>query len=141
MPFQFVYICDLLEDLERIVTRDPPLLSKEVEKQQSSTILNWFKSHRRRLDAFNTDSDAVLSTLLPQRTTDRCYGLSIKELKRILARILSLSQKQLAQLKNWQCQSSGGDLALFVYQILDDVSCPPIAAKKPCKSQWYDLCF
>ncbi|KAH8805923.1 DNA ligase N terminus-domain-containing protein [Xylogone sp. PMI_703] len=119
MPFKFVYVCDLLEDLEHIATRDPPLIPKEAERQQSSVILNWFKSHRRKLDAFDTDSEAVLSALLPQRTAGRCYGLPAKILARAVARILNLSQKQLAELKKWMGPAYDGDLALFVHQILD----------------------
>ncbi|RFU33446.1 hypothetical protein B7463_g2865, partial [Scytalidium lignicola] len=120
MPFQFVYVCDLLEDLERIVTRDPPLLPKEAEKQQSSIILTWFKNHRQRLDAFDTESEAVLSTLFPRRTTGRCYGFPTKALGHAIARILNLTQKQLAELKKRTSPPHDDDLALFVYQILDN---------------------
>ncbi|KAI9740974.1 MAG: hypothetical protein M1818_004580 [Claussenomyces sp. TS43310] len=106
--FPFVYVCDLLERLQTIIFRDPPYLQKDIENKTCETITSWIRFHRRRID--QASGDAFLSTLLPERRTDRVYHLKEKTLEKILARALALPNSRLSDLKRWR-DPGAGDLA------------------------------
>lgn len=101
MPFKFAYVCDLLQRLEDLETADPPLLLTQKVHQQQETLHGWFRAHRRAIDAYATDRAALLSALLPERRTDRVYGLQELSLSRVLGRCLGLGSERLKSLYAW----------------------------------------
>ncbi len=121
MPFCFVYICDLLDQLERLETLDPPIILPQLlDHKRNERIISWFKHHRKRIDAFDTDGDALLATLLPDRRTDRVYGLDNRRLEQVVARVLNLSIDRYAELRKWQ-EMDGPDLPRCVEQVMNAV--------------------
>lgn len=116
MPLKFAYICDLLDKLESIQTRDPPLLLPERKAAVASTINGWFKSHRVAIDAPDTDRTAILSTLLPERRADRVYFLQETGLVKILGRCLGLGRDRLQILSSWT-PDHHQDLATLVHKL------------------------
>src|SRR6187402_1536495 len=102
MPFPFIYVCDLLDDLERPHLREVPLLQKDLDHYTKKTVIDWFKRHKQRLNESRTDSLAVMSMLMPEKRTDRAYGLSPLDMEHALARIFMLPRDKYAELKRWQ---------------------------------------
>lgn len=125
MPFKFAYFCDLLERLEDLETADPPLLVARKVEQQNETLHRWFAGHRKTIDTRRTDRAALLSSFLPERRTDRVYGLQEVSLSRVLGRCLGLGSKRLQDLHAWN-PSCAGDLARWVARIqsVTDASLP-----------------
>jgi len=116
MPLKFIYFCDLLEKLEAIEHHDPPLLRSIKAKLHLDTINQWFRSHRRIIDASSTDRAALLSAFLPERRTDRVYSLQEPGLIRVLGRCLGFGRERLAKLTAWK-PSNHVDLATWVCEI------------------------
>lgn len=116
MPLRFAYICDLLDKLEFIQVRDVPLLLQERNAAIAAAISAWFKSHRTAIDALDTDRAAILSTLLPERRTDRVYFLQETGLVRILGRCLGLGRDRLQILSSWTPDHQE-DLATLVHKL------------------------
>lgn len=126
MPFPFVYLCDLLDDLERPHLRQVPLLAKDLAALTKETILRWLKTHQSMLDAFNTDGPAVIAMMHPQKQTDRYYGLDSERLELVVARALAVSREQYIGLQRWQTQPFKYDLGACVALVMEDtalVSC------------------
>lgn len=117
MPFRFVYVCDLLEQLSNISERDPPYLPKDAEKRTGDAIVNWFKTHRLRIDDHNTDGVALLSALLPERRTDKVYFMQAQKIERYLGRALALSNSRMEDLRRWR-DPGKGDLADCLERVL-----------------------
>lgn len=125
MPFPFVYVCDLLEDLHPLHIRDHPLLLKDLEKRRIDQANRWLKDHKNELNAFNTQEDAALWILRPDKLSDREYGITANTLQLIIARVYKLSREEFAKLRRWQNLPHSGDLAVCVEEIragLKDVS-------------------
>jgi hypothetical protein len=122
MPFPFVYVCDLLEDLACLVARDLPLLPKDLDHKTTETTIRWFKLHRSRLDAAATDDDAVLLTLTPDRRSDRIYGLDSLGLEQVVARVLNLPKRHHQDLQRWRCEPAKGDLAACVERVMENLT-------------------
>jgi hypothetical protein len=123
MPFPFVYVCDLLDDLARLATRESPLLPKVFEQTTTETTLRWLKLHRSRLDAAATDDHAVLSTLQPEKTSDRVYdGLDVFGLEQVVARILNLPKQFHRDLQRWRHEPAKGDLATCVERVMESMA-------------------
>lgn len=115
MPLRFVIVCDLLEALDRISSRDPPLLQKDAQKASRDVVESWFRTNRRTIDC-EADGLALLSTLLPEKRTDRVYGLQVKSLEKIVARALSLPNSRRVDLERWRFPGAG-DLADCVERV------------------------
>lgn len=106
--FPFVHICDLLEKLQAIKFHDPPYLLKDLDSRTSEAITTWFRAHRKKI--IDANGEALLSTLLPERRTDRVFGLKEKNLEKVLARILALPNSRRVDLQRWR-EPGAGDLA------------------------------
>lgn len=113
MPFPYAYICDLLQKLE-----DETLSTKKEKTPAKAIIANWFESHRSRLHSPDNDASAVLSTLLPERRTDRVYSIQATRLRSIIGRALLLGQSRVLELRRHIIPGSGVDLGDCVESIL-----------------------
>ncbi|KAK8034997.1 ATP dependent DNA ligase domain-containing protein [Apiospora rasikravindrae] len=113
MPFPYRYVCDLLQQLEE-ETR-----STSKERTPSHTIIErWFHEHRIRLDAPTVNGCAVISTLLPERRTDRVYGIQAPRLESIIGQALILGSSRVKELRRYKTSGQGVDLGDCVESIL-----------------------
>ena len=113
MPFPYTYICDLLQKLE-----DELLSSKKQKTPSNAIVANWFESHRSRLNSPDNDAGALLSTLLPERRTDRVYIIQAARLHSILGHALGLGHSRVLELRRHMTPGSGVDLGDCVESIL-----------------------
>lgn len=141
MPFPFVYVCDLLDDLSHLVNRETPLLPKDVDHKTNETTLRWLKLHRSRLDAAATDDHTVILTLQPGKRTDRVYGLDVCGLEQVVARVLNLPRLHHRDLQTWRREPAKGDLASCVERVMENMAAvsAPNAQYSCCTSS--DLLF
>src|SRR6266480_3166998 len=124
MPFKFRHVCDLLSKLERTKIRDPPLLPKDVDLESRRAVEYWFRQHRCDIDDPATDDVALLSTLFPERRTDRVYGFQEARLSRLIGRALHLNSTRTRALQDWKTPGNG-DLGACVERVLKDFDCEP----------------
>ncbi|EMC93946.1 hypothetical protein BAUCODRAFT_50649, partial [Baudoinia panamericana UAMH 10762] len=118
MPFPFSHITDILEKLEDIESRDPPYLPADKAVQLRVETTNWFKAHRRAINELEVGgSVAFLSALLPERRTDRVYGLQATRLCRLLSRGLGLSAARAKDLQAYRAPRRG-DLAVCLQRAM-----------------------
>lgn len=112
MPFSFGAVCDLLQSLESNYKRTK-------RKKDSTQIVNqWFDRHKEHL-AQDVDHVALLSTLLPERRTDRVFNIKHKRLEHIVARACLLGTSRKEELRRWETQpGSGNDLPDCVEALL-----------------------
>ncbi|KHO01485.1 ATP dependent DNA ligase domain protein [Metarhizium album ARSEF 1941] len=89
MPFPFVLVCDLLDECHRLCVAN---------KSNTQAVVDWFARHRGRLDAHDTDLAALLSTLLPEKRTDRVYCIKAPTLEKIIGRALMLGSSRIVEL-------------------------------------------
>ncbi|KAI2643147.1 hypothetical protein GGS21DRAFT_494976 [Xylaria nigripes] len=113
MPFPYRYIGDLLQQLDDDVRKSP-------EKQVSSNAIieSWFQQHRPLLDEPDNDGCAIISTLLPDRRTDRVYNIQAPRLQNIFAKALRLGPSRVSELRRWSEPGSGMDLADCIESVL-----------------------
>jgi hypothetical protein len=126
MPFPFVYLYDLLNDLERPHVSRYPMLPKDLANYTKDKVIRWLRLHRDGLNAFNTDNEAVMSMLQPEKQTDRVFGLDSWNLKPVIARTLSLPRQHYLDLQQWKGEPAKGDRGACVKRItenMDVVSC------------------
>ncbi|KAF5593038.1 DNA ligase 4 [Fusarium subglutinans] len=109
MPLPFSLVCELLEQ------SFPLSLDK---KSCSNTVTKWFTRHRNYVDAHDTDLPALLSTLLPEKRTDRVYCIQTARLERIIGRAYLLGSSRIKELAQYRQPGSGVDLADCVFRIL-----------------------
>jgi len=124
MPFKFNHVCDLLSKIERWKTREPPLLQKELDLEIRRVIEYWFREHRHEIDDPGTDGVALLSTLFPEKRTDRVYGFQEMRLTPIIARCLYLNSHRTKILHGWKT-AGNGDLGTCVERALREFDCEP----------------
>lgn len=115
MSLLFKDVADLLEQLYTIKTRDPPYLPKKAEERTVECIANWFRRHRRRINEDN--GEALLSTLLPERRTDRVYSIKEKSLEKIIKRVMCLSNERCIDLGRYK-EPGAGDLGDCAERVL-----------------------
>jgi DNA ligase-4 len=126
MPFPFAVVATLLQRLEAIELRQPPWLPEEKAKEIRLTVDSWFKSHRSAINALTVEgATALLSALLPEKRTDRVYGLQAPGLCRILARCLKLQAHRAKDLRAYT-QPGRGDLAACLERVLDSGGPPAL---------------
>ncbi|KAI1798949.1 hypothetical protein F4811DRAFT_546277 [Daldinia bambusicola] len=113
MPFPYRYICDLLQQLDDKSHKDG---HKQIPAR--NIIEAWFREHRSRLDASENDPSAILSTLLPERRTDRVYLIQTARLESIFGKALLLGTSRLQELRRYKTPGLGVDLADCVEGIL-----------------------
>ncbi|KAI0871420.1 hypothetical protein GGS24DRAFT_61482 [Hypoxylon argillaceum] len=113
MPFPYRYICDLLQHLDDELRKSP-------EKQTPSDVIvkSWFQQHRSLFNALENDACAILSTLLPERRTDRVYNIQAPKLQSIFGKVLRLGASRVLELRRWTEPGSGIDLGDCVEGIL-----------------------
>ncbi|CAN8095895.1 unnamed protein product [Discula destructiva] len=112
MPFPFTVVCDLLQDLENNQNRKRP------GRSNIRITKDWFTEHRDLIHGPAVDSVALLSTLLPERRTDRVFFIKEKSLERIVSSACGLgTRKEL--LRRWETAPRAGlDFAECVEDIL-----------------------
>ncbi|KAI0011214.1 hypothetical protein F4779DRAFT_626714 [Xylariaceae sp. FL0662B] len=113
MPFPYRYICDLLQQLDDEI-------HKEARRQIPATTIieKWFQEHRSRLNAPENDACAILSSLLPEKRTDRVYGIQVTRLQSIIGQALLLGASRVQELRRYTIPGLGLDLADCVENIL-----------------------
>ncbi|KAL0943780.1 ATP dependent dna ligase domain protein [Colletotrichum truncatum] len=117
MPFPFVLVCDLLEQAHR--------QCKSGRKNLKQLVSDWFARHRRSIDNPTTDASALLSILLPDRRTDRVYGLQAIRLSNIVGRALGVSRtKRQDELRRFEKPGLSLDLADCIENILRETPNP-----------------
>ncbi|KAK0940289.1 hypothetical protein LTR29_008188 [Friedmanniomyces endolithicus] len=118
MPFPLATLTSLLESLERVELRNPPLLPAPKAEALKAETERWFRSHRHTIDGLDVRSaTAMLSSLLPERRVDRVYGLQAISLCRILCRTLGLRSDRTGDLQAYT-QSHRGDLGACLERVL-----------------------
>ncbi|ATY59915.1 ATP dependent DNA ligase domain [Cordyceps militaris] len=109
MPLPFSAVCDLLEQSSQLCQQ---------RKSNAAAVLAWFRRHRAAVDAHDADLAALLSTLLPEKRTDRVYCLQVPTLERIVGRALMLGASRMLELATYKRPGAGVDFADCVERIL-----------------------
>ncbi|KAK2603492.1 hypothetical protein QQS21_004352 [Conoideocrella luteorostrata] len=109
MPTPFVLVCDLLDDCYRLCTADKP---------STQAVVDWFARNRVHIDAKDADLAALLSTLLPEKRTDRVYCIKTTTLEKLIGKALMLGSSRLVELGLYRQPGQGTDLADCVERIL-----------------------
>ncbi|KAI1138781.1 hypothetical protein F5Y05DRAFT_350720 [Hypoxylon sp. FL0543] len=112
MPFPFRYICDLLQQLDDESRKESKQIPAKV------IIETWFREHHVRLNAQENDACAILSTLLPERRTDRVYCIQATRLESIFGKALLLGASRVQELRRYRTPALGVDLADCIEGIL-----------------------
>lgn len=112
MTFPFSAVCELLQSLENDQRR------RRNKKGDRAIVEDWFARYREELDDVGTDKCALLSTLLPERRTDRVFGIKEKTLQPKIARAYGLGHSRVKDLSRWTVPGSGLDLASCAEEIL-----------------------
>ena len=106
MSFPFFLICDLLEQAHRHST------GPNRRGPNADIVAKWFAKNRTEIDTAKTrDASALLSTLLPEKRTDRVYGIQAATLQNIIGRSLGLGATRVGRLTEYKRAGSGKDLA------------------------------
>ncbi|KAL2760634.1 hypothetical protein ACRALDRAFT_2130781 [Sodiomyces alcalophilus JCM 7366] len=128
MPLPFAFVCDLLEQVQAQV-RTP---NKEKHRDlQRDAIWRWFSKHREMIDHPDTHVSALFSTLLPDKRTDRVYGIQAPSLRQIVCRALCLGASRITQLQRYEQPGSGVDLADCISAILTETPSPLYCKERP----------
>ncbi|PTB42312.1 hypothetical protein M441DRAFT_45999 [Trichoderma asperellum CBS 433.97] len=110
MPLPFSLVCDLLEESYALATARKPF---------KQAFVAWCARHRSRINAPDTNLAALLSTLLPEKRTDRVYCIQANGLERIVGRALILGSSRIKELAIYKQPGLGLDLADCVERILN----------------------
>lgn len=123
MPLPFTRLCDLLSDLEDLWKRRPGPSPLTLRQQCNRCVTNWWNSLHISVYTTEIDLFALISALLPQRRTDRVYGLQPRSLSRKLKRILALGNGRHQYLDRWR-EAGRGDLGTCVERALQEAEFP-----------------
>ncbi|KAI0133159.1 hypothetical protein F4776DRAFT_626350 [Hypoxylon sp. NC0597] len=124
MPFPFRYICDLLQHLD-------DESRKETKQVPAKVIIEtWFREHRTHLNAQDNDACAILSTLLPERRTDRVYCIQTSRLESIFGKALLLGASRVQELRRYRTPALGVDLADCIEGILSRTPNPDLGGNE-----------
>ncbi|OTB07774.1 hypothetical protein M426DRAFT_8373 [Hypoxylon sp. CI-4A] len=126
MPLLYRHICDLLQNLD-----DESRKQKQKQTPAKTIIETWFRKHRSRLDKSDNDASAILSTLLPQRRTDRVYRIQAPTLESIFGKALLLGSSRVQELRRHKTPGSGVDLADCIESILLRTPNPSDGSNEP----------
>ena len=110
MPFPYLLVCQLLGECHQLCVSG---------KSHRTAVKRWFSRHRARVDAHDTDLCALLSTLLPDKRSDRVYMIQSASLEGIFGRGQNLGRSRMLELKRHRKPGSGVDLAECVETILN----------------------
>jgi len=136
MPFPFVYLCDLLNDLELPHVSRYPMLPKDLANYTKDKVIRWLRLHRDRLNAFSTNSEAVMSMLQPEKQTDRVFGLDAFNLEPVIARALSLPRQHYLDLQQWKTEPVRGDLGACVKRVMEEMNIVSCGFSEISGSSW-----
>ena len=118
MPFPLAKFTALLESLEKVELRNPPLLPAPKAEALKVETERWFRSHRHTIDGLDVrGATALLSSMLPEQRTDRVYGVQAISLCRILCRSLGLRSDRTGDLQAYT-QPNRGDLGACLQRVL-----------------------
>ncbi|KAM0256892.1 hypothetical protein ACHAQJ_004714 [Trichoderma viride] len=120
MPLPFSLVCDLLEESYALATAHKPY---------NQALVAWCARHQSRINVPDTNLAALLSTLLPEKRTDRVYCIQANGLERIIGRGLMLGSSRLKELAIYKQPGLGLDLADCVQRILNVTPNPTFPAK------------
>ncbi|RFN46749.1 DNA ligase 4 [Fusarium flagelliforme] len=120
MPLSFFLVCELLDQCYNLFID---------KKSCYGVITKWFARHRSYVDAHDTSLSALLSTLLPDKRTDRVYCIQAPSLERIIGRACLLGASRIAELAQYRQPGSGIDLADCVHRILTVTPSPGYSKK------------
>ncbi|KAG5950943.1 hypothetical protein E4U53_004130 [Claviceps sorghi] len=109
MPVLFSSVCDLLDECHRLHI---------AKKPNTRAVSQWFGQHRNCIHAPNTDLAALLSTLLPEKRSDRVYCIKTPTLEKLIGKALMLGASRLVELGTYKQPGQGVDLADCVERIL-----------------------
>jgi DNA ligase-4 len=112
MPFRFAYVGDLLQRL------DDNQQSRTGQTINSNIIEKWFSEHRACFARDGFNAAPLLSTLLPEKRTDRVYLIQSTTLARLISRALGLGISRVQELGQWEKPGAGVDLGDCVERIL-----------------------
>ncbi|RCI15953.1 hypothetical protein L249_2062 [Ophiocordyceps polyrhachis-furcata BCC 54312] len=115
MPLHFSLVCQLLDECERLCSTG---------KSNSKAVSDWFSHHRPSIHTLDVDLCALLSTLLPEKRTDRVYCIQVPSLEKIIARALMLGSSRVSELARYKQPGLGLDLADCVERILKSTPNP-----------------
>ncbi|KAK3403114.1 hypothetical protein B0T20DRAFT_388774 [Sordaria brevicollis] len=118
MPFLFSYVCDLLQAL------DDNQRTKTGSKPPAEIVKEWFAKHRSLINREDHDDTALLSTLIPEKRTDRVFRYGLGGLERTIGRGLGLGMSRKDELRRYRDAQWGMDLAESVERILRDAPNP-----------------
>ncbi|KAL7922450.1 hypothetical protein ACQKWADRAFT_292475 [Trichoderma austrokoningii] len=110
MPLPFSLVCDLLEESYDVATARKPV---------NRVFATWCARHRSRINAPDINLAALLSTLLPEKRTDRVFCIQANGLERIIGRALMLGSSRVKELAIYKQPGLGLDLANCVERILN----------------------
>jgi DNA ligase 4 len=110
MPFPFLLVCQLLENVHKHC-------SSRSRQSNDNIVIEWFAENRAAIDAEDVDASALLSTLLPEKRTDRVYGIKAPSLERIVGRAMGLGSSRIRELTLYRQPGLGKDLADCVESI------------------------
>ncbi|KAM7217450.1 hypothetical protein V8F06_007199 [Rhypophila decipiens] len=102
MGFLFAHVCDLLQRLEDNLT------ARAGVRTFADILGEWFATHRGQFLAHDHDAAALLSTLLPEKRTDRVYLMKEKRLQAVIGRGLLLGRSRIPQLARWADDPASG---------------------------------
>ncbi|ETS03002.1 hypothetical protein M419DRAFT_97984 [Trichoderma reesei RUT C-30] len=118
MPLPFSLVCDLLDaSYARAIDRKPT----------AKTVAVWCSRHCSRINASDTNLAALLSTLLPEKRTDRVYCIRANGLEKLIGRSLMLGASRLKELALYKQPGLDLDLADCVERILTVTPNPTLA--------------
>ncbi|KAK5993454.1 hypothetical protein PT974_06885 [Cladobotryum mycophilum] len=109
MPLPFMLVCDLLDQSYELCL---------ARKDNTQAVIEWFAQHRDRINSPGCNLAALLSTLLPEKRTDRVYCIQAPRLERIISRALMLGSSRIKELAVYKQPGQGLDLADCVERIL-----------------------
>ena len=109
MPLPFSHVCELLEQCSKLCG---------ARQRHHDAVVSWFSRRRALIDAHDTNVAALLSTLLPEKRTDRVYCIQAPTLEKIIGRALMLGSSRMKELRMHAMPGQGVDLADCVERIL-----------------------
>ncbi|KAF2491984.1 hypothetical protein BU16DRAFT_466739 [Lophium mytilinum] len=98
MAFKFSEVCQVLENLEKVTQREPPLPRVRADQRRRAIIVEWFAKHRGTLMEPITNGPAILSILFPERRKDMVYGMQEAKLAKKISTLMRFRPPQITQL-------------------------------------------
>ncbi|KAI1998334.1 hypothetical protein LOZ53_000120 [Ophidiomyces ophidiicola] len=116
MGFKFSYVCDLLSTLDNNRTLKAASEAKK-RNPDSSTVLNWFDRHEKKIHSGDTDRLALLSCIFPEKRPERVFRLREASLVKVIGRCLLLGACRKQELDRWR-ERGWGDLGQCVEHVM-----------------------